>query len=155
MGIIVDDEACRDIYSVAFSGWRDYEKEGTLELISYSGDTIDYSALTFLTELNELCLQSMFIADDDLALVARLSKLEILRLDKTAVSDRGLAHLNDMQSLRYLSLVETDVSSAAVQTLQRALPHCKIRTKSNVIQVESHPEHHFRIPDYTLLAPSD
>ncbi len=91
-----------------------------------------------------------FLKDDDLRLVATLSKLEELNLSNTDIGDIGLAHLPRLTHLRSLALVYTNITddglrhvksltslkrlyldgtkttSAAVDDLAKSLPGCEI-----------------------------
>jgi hypothetical protein len=87
------------------------------------------------------------LADDGLAHVKGMSRLEVLYLDGTKISDAGLANLQglwlidlgfrgtnisnaalpvlkSMRGLHYLDLKETRVSKAGAEDLKNALPNC-------------------------------
>ena len=55
-----------------------------------------------------------------------LTKLEILRLNNTQITDSGLEHLKGVTNLKYLELTGTQVTDAGVAELQKALPKCGI-----------------------------
>jgi WD40 repeat protein len=55
-----------------------------------------------------------------------LTKLEGLRLDKTAVTDAGLDRLEGLEHLHTLSLSDTKVTEAGVRRLREALPKTAI-----------------------------
>jgi hypothetical protein len=50
-----------------------------------------------------------------------------LNLDRTGVTNAGLAHLKGMKELDELVLTNTKVTDAGVAKLQAALPKCTIR----------------------------
>jgi hypothetical protein len=52
--------------------------------------------------------------------------LDFLDLSNTRITDQGLQYLNGMTRLRILRIVETEVTDAGVAELQRALPGLKI-----------------------------
>ena len=51
--------------------------------------------------------------------VGKLGRLESLSLDRTAVTDEGLAHLRDLTRLKRLSLYATPVSASGLAHLER------------------------------------
>ncbi|MCI0704487.1 MAG: protein kinase [Planctomycetia bacterium] len=55
--------------------------------------------------------------DEDLKLVAQLSELDLLGLNKTQVTDDGLKHLVTLKKLRRLELAYTSVTDTAIETL--------------------------------------
>ena len=58
--------------------------------------------------------------------VKGLTKLEVLDLYNTKITDAGLVHLNGLTNLKSLNLERTKVTAAGAQALQKALPGCKI-----------------------------
>jgi len=56
-----------------------------------------------------------------------LTKLLVLDLRGTQVTDAGLAHLKGLTNLSKLDISFTQVSDAGVQELQQALPSLDIR----------------------------
>ena len=42
------------------------------------------------------------------------------------ITDAGLVHLKGLTNLRLLSLKKTQITSAGIAELQKALPNCKI-----------------------------
>ncbi len=64
--------------------------------------------------------------DQDLEVVAKLSRLEDLDLTGAPVTDAGLIHLENLSSLRHVRLFQTRVTDAGVKRLQRALPKAAI-----------------------------
>jgi Leucine-rich repeat (LRR) protein len=65
-----------------------------------------WEVIKFLTRLRELHLNGFGITDTEMEYVRGLSQLEIMSLDATLVTDKGLACLNDFKRLRVLSLVQ-------------------------------------------------
>ena len=77
-------------------------------------------------KLTEFLTDAVGIDD---ALLTRLSKMETLQvlvLNKSPITDTGLAELKKLKGLTNLSLVGTKVTAAGVVDLQQALPNCKI-----------------------------
>ncbi|HAB12366.1 MAG TPA: hypothetical protein DCE47_11830, partial [Planctomycetaceae bacterium] len=57
---------------------------------------------------------------------SELSRLIVLNLSETRVSDQGLSFLEGLKSLKQLRLDGTRVTSDGVAPLRLALPGCKI-----------------------------
>ncbi|MCA9802343.1 MAG: hypothetical protein KC777_10165 [Cyanobacteria bacterium HKST-UBA02] len=77
-----------------------------LQLIDLTGVPVDRQALRAISEngkINRLCLDRCGITDDDLPALRSLP-LYSLSLRRTNVSDRGLAGLSSMKSLKYVSV---------------------------------------------------
>ena len=56
----------------------------------------------------------------------KLSQLENLSLETTAISDAGLAQLKDLSHLETLNLKGTMATDAGVQAFQKAMPNTKV-----------------------------
>ena len=82
--------------------------------------------LKALTQLHGLWLDGDRISDAGLTHLKGLTQLQSLNLGNTKVSDAGLEHLKGLTQLRELVLGGTNVTDKGVQTLQQALPNCKI-----------------------------
>jgi internalin A len=52
--------------------------------------------------------------------------LTSLNLSRTKITDAGLAHLRSLTKLQDLNLVDTSVTRAGVQRLQKAMPAVRI-----------------------------
>ena len=65
-----------------------------------------------------LDLASTAVTDDALEVVGRMTELERLYLQNTAVGSEGLAHLTELDQLEYLNLYGTAVDDAAVQIME-------------------------------------
>jgi hypothetical protein len=85
------------------------------------GSRIDYFGNVVLVSLIPSRVNDPRAANDDiLALVARLDRLQDLRLTSSAVSDAGLAHLGGLTDLRDLQIGRTqvgDIGMAHIKTL--------------------------------------
>ena len=53
--------------------------------------------------------------------------MQMLYLDRTAVTDAGLAHLRSLPKLRVLWVKDTRISDEGIRKLQQALPDCEIQ----------------------------
>ncbi len=78
------------------------------------------------SRISILFLQSTNISDAALESIATISQLKLLNLDSTEISDAGLFQLEPLQGLRDLKLRGAKASAAGVAKLQTALPNCKI-----------------------------
>jgi hypothetical protein len=76
--------------------------------------------------LEELKLENATIADQDLARLAVLRKLETLRIEDTPVTDACLAHLASVRSLKRLYLYETKVTHSAIVAFASAHPQIAV-----------------------------
>ena len=65
-------------------------------------------------------------SDNDLEHLNALTRLRILDLRDSQVTDAGLEHLKGMPNLRWLYLQDTYVTDQGIKKLQQALPNCKI-----------------------------
>ncbi len=80
-----------------------------------------------LSEVREIDLSGVAgIADDDLMHLSRLSHLEVLNLDATAISNAGLAHLAKLPALRELSVSSTRVTDLGLEELRRTHPDLSV-----------------------------
>ncbi|MEI8195301.1 MAG: M56 family metallopeptidase, partial [Phycisphaerae bacterium] len=87
------------------------------------------AGLAYLKDLNQLQrldLNNTNVTDAGLKHIQGLNQLQLLCLEETPVTDRGLEYLKGLHELDYLYLYHTKVTGAGVQSLQKALPLCKI-----------------------------
>jgi hypothetical protein len=71
------------------------------------------------------------IGDDGLKALAGLTALQNLNLAETQVTDAGLDQLKGLKNLKTLDLsADSDVTPSGVAKLQKALPHCQIKSDS-------------------------
>lgn len=54
------------------------------------------------------------VSDDDLQLLKKLPKLELLNLQNTAITDAGLVHVGELEQLERLSLQKSQVTDAGL-----------------------------------------
>ena len=66
------------------------------------------------------------ITDAGLAAITDLSNLELLELESTQISDAGISYLKTMKKLRDVDLEATQVTPAGIRMLQKALPKASI-----------------------------
>jgi hypothetical protein len=94
------------------------------------GDTAfgdeDVTHLKKLSKLEVLCLHGTQVTDLGLAHLKRMSKLRLLHLDHAQITDNGLKHLDGFAKLETLWLTHTQVTDEGIQELQEALPNCEI-----------------------------
>ena len=90
----------------------------TLELTDVSMEHWDLRELLSCGRLRELELINCNIADSDLEGLTVLS-LDILRLDKSTISDVGMRYISQIQSLRRLSLAYTAISTLGLSEVLR------------------------------------
>ena len=81
-----------------------------------------------LTRLEELALNKTQIGDAGVAHLKGLKQLKRLGLGNTRVTDASLEHLIGLKNLVRLELQFTSVTAEGVRKIDRALPHCDIRT---------------------------
>lgn len=79
-----------------------------------------------LTILRALWLDGTRITDNGLKCLRSLTNLRDLNLARCKISDSGLVHLQNLRTLESLNLSDTDVSEEAINSLQDALPNCRI-----------------------------
>ena len=71
------------------------------------------------------------ISDDQLTALAGLTLRE-LTLTNNPITDAGLKHLENMQTLRRLRLDKTEVTQSGIERLRKAMPKCRIRWSGNM-----------------------
>ena len=71
-------------------------------------------------------LSSREFTDTELCRIKGLTKLQVLNLSWTGISDVGLKNIQGLGQLREVDLGYTHVTYEGVAKLQRALPNCKI-----------------------------
>jgi hypothetical protein len=73
----------------------------------------------FFCEVLRVNVQRTEYGDDDAKTWKGLTKLELLWLDGTQITDRGLGHLQEMTKLEELSLDETQITDSGLAHLER------------------------------------
>jgi hypothetical protein len=102
-----------------------------LEMKFKSNHKIDDMGLASIKGLSHIRTLDLFdtrIGDAGIAHIAPLTTLEGLTLRDTLVTDYGAVNLTRLKNLKLLDLVGTKVTPAIANTLQKALPNCKIDT---------------------------
>jgi hypothetical protein len=107
--------------------------------VDYFGHVVDVAVSLFskspdatveqagrLTRLTLLRLNQTPLTDAGLAHVKGLNDLVYLDLTGTEVTDAGLAHLTGLSKLSYLQLTRTHVTDGGVNKLHQALPNLTI-----------------------------
>lgn len=98
----------------------------SLALLSTSFTDAGAAYLDSLPNLKQLFLGGTCISDAGLIYLGDLTKLEMLELTNTGITDAGLVHLHGLSNLKELRVQWTEVSSRGIETLQKALPDCRI-----------------------------
>jgi hypothetical protein len=80
------------------------------------------------SEIFAVTLSSTQVADDDLAILADLSDVQLLSLSHTSITDAGLRHLEHLSKLQTLELIDTKVTEKGLEKLRTALPATAICT---------------------------
>jgi WD40 repeat protein/tRNA A-37 threonylcarbamoyl transferase component Bud32 len=108
-----------------------FAKHQSLEVIQLIWGNLNGSGLRHLAalpKLRTLLLDHLRLTDDNLASLADLKALRILRLDSNPdLTDAALEHLAPLQDLEKLDLRETAVTAEGVKALQAKLPDCEIK----------------------------
>lgn len=107
----------------------DYWASVTRVELFYATDA-DVAALARFPRLQEVWLErSIDLTDQGLATLARIGSLRVLVLsDAEQITDAGLRHLEALANLEWLQLDlgRFQPSPAAIESLRRALPRCRI-----------------------------
>jgi Leucine-rich repeat (LRR) protein len=82
--------------------------------------------LTSLTQLEELDLSFTSIGDEGISHIKHLPQLTRLRLQRTWVTDKAIDDLAAMQSLEFLDIYGSDISTEGAERLREALPDCEV-----------------------------
>jgi len=120
-------------------GYIDGEWLSDSDLAEVPGDTVflnlenaqisdaGVGSLPDLPRLRCIDLDSTRISDTAMERVAMFRSLEEIWIEGTAVSDRGLAFLHDLQSLKFISILDCEnISDEAVAALQEAIPGVEV-----------------------------
>ena len=84
--------------------------------------------LAWLPRLKSLSLRDSNVTDAGVAQLSRIETLESLYIDGMNATDVVLENLSQLTRVKELWIRNTDMSPEAIQTLQAALPGCKVRT---------------------------
>lgn len=79
-------------------------------------------ALGHLTSVMALALDKSRMTDAGLAELKDFKRLTSLRLDETPITDQGLRELKRHKNLSRLTVLDTKVTKQGVKELQKALP---------------------------------
>lgn len=99
-------------YSVLQPSWPGFDPPGPAWLRKLIGDEYFFSVWNII-------LNGPKINDRDVAAVKRLTKLEILSLKSTNVTDAGLVHLTELTNLQFLCLFKSQFTDAGLEHLKR------------------------------------
>ncbi len=101
---------------------------------------VDLKQVGKLRRLGRLHLERTEVSDDGMAHLAGLKDLRYLNLYGTKVSDSGLVHLAALENLERLYVWETDVTTEGCEALSRLLPELKIVRGVNLDEVAAEAE---------------
>ncbi len=82
--------------------------------------------LKALSSISGLHLQRSKVTDAGLASLEGINNIAQINLERTAITDAGLTHLRNMTHLGALIVSETNVTSAGVASLKKSLPHLQV-----------------------------
>jgi hypothetical protein len=97
--------------------------------LDISRTEISNEGLAHLSEMKNLLvlrLSGTSIDGAGLERLKSLTRLQHLGLSDTQITDQGLAHLKQMPTLKVLALKRCQLTQAAIDDLQAALPQCRI-----------------------------
>lgn len=130
-------------------GWtasRARERQQAASLVASWGGSVQYRATEgsfagwirdrlgrdYIDDVTAVYVAGGRISDDDLAVLARFTRLETLSLVSTPLTDGCLRHLRVLRSLDTLDLRFTQIAPAGIESLRADLPQTKIYGKSDI-----------------------
>ena len=90
-----------------------------------------------LSRVTGLHLDRSKVTDVGLAPLEGINNIELINLKGTAITDAGLNHLRNMTSLKQLNVTHTSVTDAGVASLKKSLPHLQV---THLSHAESHSQ---------------
>lgn len=127
MAYLYTEEVVLDVIEINFGGWQiDEEKQQLRDAQSSLRDLaeIDWSAFPVLRRLN---LTGVPVDDSQLHHLNHLYNLKQLILDNTLVTEKGLAQLQELRSLKSISAIATNIDAREISKLRSAYPDCEFR----------------------------
>ena len=79
-----------------------------------------------LTTLVRLYLDGPNVTDDRLAILKGHNYLAGVDLMSTRVTDQGLAHLETLPTLKFLTIEKAQVTRAGIEHFRKAAPRCEV-----------------------------
>jgi serine/threonine protein kinase len=114
----------------------------------------DLRLIAGLTELTTLSLNKQQITDAGLVHLARLRNLQSLGLGASRVTDRGLVHLSGLTNLRTLVLYACSVSDDGLKSLAPLAKLAHLNVHNSVLVTDGAVDHFLGLPELrTVLAP--
>lgn len=126
VGAILGEASVFDVECVYFGGWA---IDDSLSFQITDNQLVHLSTFPCLRRLD---LTGTKVSDTGMDLVAGLTNLEVLILDRTALSDAGLVKLEKLSRLRRISVIDTGVTPAAIQQFSTLHPDCDVRWMHHV-----------------------
>jgi hypothetical protein len=77
----------------------------------------------------------------------RIASLEYLLIGQTKITDDGVRHLKEMRNLKGLSLIRSQLSPQAVDSLRQALPNCQVVVEVPQEQSRRLPQRPAELPE--------
>jgi hypothetical protein len=103
-----------------------------VNLVNAPGSDDDLARLSRMpaaARLKALYIENTHVTDEGLASLKGFRRLRQLSLCRCFLSDRALAHLHDMQTLTYVSLLDNPaITENAIDELKAALPGVMVRS---------------------------
>jgi len=103
---------------------------GKLESLDLAGLPITADGLTAalprFTALRYLNLSETWIVNSDLRVLGMVKNLDSLAIRDTVISDRGIAAISTLKSLKRLWIERTRITEKGLQDLKKALPGCEV-----------------------------
>ena len=78
--------------------------------------------------LSTLQIEKSDITDEGMAIIGKITSLELLNIYGTQITDSGLANLKSCKNLKTIYLWKTNTTHAGMANLQKALPALKIES---------------------------
>jgi len=123
------DELNLSSTKISDEGLKNLPQMYRLSHLNLSNTKISNKGISFVSQLNglrKLNLARTRISDKGIRLISQLNELRELNLSSTNITNEILKELSALTSLNRLDLSYTTITKQDVQTLQIALPHCKI-----------------------------
>lgn len=123
----VDVSGCQNLSAAAVGHIASISKLTKLNLYDTPVDDAAVESLTTATGLKWLNLDKTSLTDDGIASLQSMSELEFLHLGSTAISDAAADGLSALTSLKTLIVTRTNMTKTGVDKIQTAIPGCEIQ----------------------------
>jgi len=111
--------------------------EETIKILNsldqFNGKKVQRDGKITLMDVGKITITLANSSDEDLRLIGKLSKLRSLIVhDSPKVTDAGLEYLWDLQNLRSLYFINTEVTDEVLETLQQILPNLRSASTTQI-----------------------